>query len=92
MHTLATIIRRLAVLVVEFLVRGYQVILSPLLIGSCKFHPSCSNYFLEAVREWGVIRGSWLGFRRLIRCHPFTIGGIDPVPKRQTNTASNHLH
>ncbi|UCD30631.1 MAG: membrane protein insertion efficiency factor YidD [Planctomycetota bacterium] len=70
---------------VEVLIRGYQVILSPLLVGGCKFYPSCSEYFIGAVREWGVLRGSWLGIKRLTRCHPVSIGGIDPVPKRQTN-------
>jgi uncharacterized protein len=73
---------RAATFLIECLVRGYQVAISPLLIGSCKFVPSCSEYFVEAVREWGVIRGSWLGVRRLLRCRPFTLGGIDPVPRR----------
>jgi putative membrane protein insertion efficiency factor len=74
--------RRLPRLLVECLIRGYQVGISPLLIGSCKFVPSCSEYFIQAVHEWGVFRGSWLGIRRLLRCRPFTMGGIDPVPKR----------
>jgi len=67
---------------VECLLRGYQAVLSPLLIGNCKFCPSCSEYCIQAVREWGVIRGGWLGLRRLLRCHPFSPGGIDPVPVR----------
>jgi len=62
------------------LVRAYQVGLAPLLIGSCKFYPSCSDYFLEAVRQHGVVRGTGLGLRRLGRCHPFGPGGYDPVP------------
>ncbi len=75
-------LRRVPALLVEALVRGYQVALRPLLIGNCKFCPSCSEYFIQAVREWGAVRGSWLGLRRLARCHPFGPGGIDPVPKR----------
>ncbi len=57
------------------LVRGYQVGLRPLLIGSCKFYPTCSEYFIEAVRKHGPFRGGLLGLRR-----PFSPGGIDPVP------------
>jgi len=75
-------IRKILVLTIECLIRGYQVILSPLLVGTCKFVPSCSEYFIQAVQEWGVFRGSWLGIKRLARCHPFGMGGIDPVPKR----------
>ncbi|MGB9623367.1 MAG: membrane protein insertion efficiency factor YidD [Phycisphaerae bacterium] len=62
------------------LVRGYQVGLRPLLIGSCKYCPTCSEYFIEAVRRYGPWRGGLLGLRRLARCHPFGPGGIDPVP------------
>jgi putative membrane protein insertion efficiency factor len=69
-------------LIAECLIRGYQVILSPLLIGTCKFCPTCSEYCAQAVREWGAFRGICLGAKRLLRCHPFTQGGIDPVPKR----------
>ena len=61
---------------------GFLPWLAPLLIGSCKFCPSCSDYFIQAVREWGPLRGSWLGIRRLCRCHPFARGGLDPVPRR----------
>lgn len=62
------------------LIRAYQLTLSPLLPASCRFHPSCSQYTLEAVRKYGVFRGGWLGIRRLVRCHPFHPGGFDPVP------------
>ena len=69
-------------LAIELLIRGYQLGIRPLLIGNCKFVPSCSDYFLEAIHEWGVVRGSWMGIRRMARCHPFGRGGIDPVPRR----------
>jgi len=82
MFGLLTILRRTLILLVECLIRGYQVALSPLLIGSCKFVPSCSEYAIQAIREWGPIRGSWLAVKRIVRCNPFTMGGIDPVPKR----------
>jgi uncharacterized protein len=62
------------------LIRGYQVLISPLLPSSCRFHPSCSQYTLEAVLKYGVVRGGWMGARRLMRCHPFHPGGFDPVP------------
>ena len=61
-------------------VRAYQVAVAPLLVGSCKFVPSCSAYFIGAVQEHGPWRGAWLGLRRLARCHPFRPGGCDPVP------------
>ena len=62
------------------LIRGYQRFLSPALPPSCRFHPSCSQYALEAVTRYGALRGSWLAARRLARCHPFHPGGFDPVP------------
>jgi hypothetical protein len=46
----------------------------------CRFHPSCSEYTYEAINKYGIVRGSWLGLKRLIRCHPFAKGGHDPVP------------
>lgn len=63
-----------------FLIRGYQRLISPVLPPSCRFHPSCSQYTLEAVDRYGVFKGGWLGLRRLSRCHPWNPGGFDPVP------------
>lgn len=65
---------------VAVLIRGYQRFLSPALPASCRFHPTCSQYTLEAVTRYGVVRGGWLGLRRLVRCHPFHTGGFDPLP------------
>lgn len=61
-------------------IRGYQLLLSPILPASCRFYPSCSEYTRQAVLKYGAVRGSWLGARRLVRCHPFNPGGYDPVP------------
>jgi putative membrane protein insertion efficiency factor len=62
------------------LIRGYQRFISPVLPASCRFSPSCSQYSLEAIERYGLVRGGWLGARRLVRCHPFNPGGFDPVP------------
>ncbi|MFQ5463502.1 MAG: membrane protein insertion efficiency factor YidD [Phycisphaerae bacterium] len=62
------------------LIRGYQCCMRPLLIGMCKFHPTCSEYAVEAVHAHGVARGLRLAMGRILRCHPFGPGGLDPVP------------
>ncbi|HVT79068.1 MAG TPA: membrane protein insertion efficiency factor YidD [Phycisphaerae bacterium] len=62
------------------LVHGYRHTLGPFLGGQCRYHPTCSAYALEALREHGPFAGTWLTMRRIGRCHPFAKGGIDPVP------------
>ena len=62
------------------LIRLYRLCLSPWLGNNCRFYPSCSQYTEEAIDRHGVIRGCWLGARRLARCHPLHDGGFDPVP------------
>lgn len=66
------------------LLRVYRALISPLYGQVCRFHPSCSAYALEAVRERGSVVGTWLALRRLVRCHPWAAGGYDPVPPRSS--------
>ena len=66
--------------VLELLIRGYQLLLSPMLGARCRFYPSCSHYGLTAIRTHGAIKGSALTGWRLLRCNPWNLGGIDPVP------------
>ena len=61
------------------LIKFYQKRISPLTPSSCRFHPTCSQYCLEAVEKYGVLKGLWLGLLRVSRCHPFNPGGYDPV-------------
>ena len=60
-----------------FLIRGYQLVVSPLTRGSCKYHPSCSQYALDALRQYGLVRGVVLAGWRLLRCNPWSHGGVD---------------
>jgi putative membrane protein insertion efficiency factor len=62
------------------LIEAYRLLLSPLLGGHCRFWPSCSAYAGEAIERHGALRGAELSLRRLLRCHPFSPGGVDPVP------------
>ena len=62
------------------ILRGYQYLISPLLGNRCRFHPTCSEYMIEAVKRFGVIKGFYLGIKRLGRCQPMSKGGFDPVP------------
>jgi hypothetical protein len=63
-----------------FLIRLYQTLISPMLPASCRFIPSCSEYTYQAIERYGIVRGGWLGLRRISRCHPWNPGGFDPVP------------
>jgi len=64
------------------LVRGYQVVLSPMMGGACRFEPSCSEYMIEALEVHGAVKGLLLGLWRILRCHPFGDHGYDPVPAK----------
>jgi putative membrane protein insertion efficiency factor len=62
------------------LIRLYKIALSPLFAGSCRYTPGCADYMSEAIARYGVLRGGWIGTKRLCRCHPFGGHGFDPVP------------
>ena len=64
------------------LVRGYQILISPWLGSNCRHQPTCSAYMIEALREWGPVRGGWMGVKRIAKCHPWGTSGHDPVPLR----------
>jgi uncharacterized protein len=70
-----------------WMIRLYQFGISPLLGPRCRFYPSCSCYAHTAIAEHGAIRGIWLGVRRILRCHPLSPGGYDPVPEKRTINA-----
>ncbi|MGI8508786.1 MAG: membrane protein insertion efficiency factor YidD [Gemmatimonadaceae bacterium] len=61
-------------------IRFYQLAISPMTPPSCRYFPTCSNYALQAMDKYGVLKGGWLATRRILRCHPFRPGGYDPVP------------
>jgi len=64
-----------------YILKGYKLLISPLLPSACRFHPTCSEYMREAIEAHGAARGMWMGLKRLGRCHPFHAGGFDPVPR-----------
>jgi len=74
--------------VLVLLVRGYQLLISPLLGPRYRFQPSCSQYAIEALRTHGALKGSWLTLMRIGRCHPLHPGGYDPVPPRSSEENS----
>lgn len=63
-----------------WLVRAYQLLISPMTPPSCRYYPSCSTYAVTALSRYGLVKGGWLSLRRLLRCHPWTPGGVDHVP------------
>jgi putative membrane protein insertion efficiency factor len=65
--------------VLRLLIKFYQLAISPLHGPCCRYHPTCSEYALEAIERYGALRGGWLALKRVLRCHPFHAGGYDPV-------------
>jgi uncharacterized protein len=75
------------------LLRGYKWVLSPMLPPACRFVPSCSEYAMEAVERYGVLLGGWMAMIRLLRCHPLSRGGYDPVVREEpVYRASETMH
>jgi putative membrane protein insertion efficiency factor len=72
----------LQILAVPFilLIKIYQLFVSPLFPSSCRYSPTCSHYTVEALKKYGLFKGSWLGIKRILRCHPWGGSGYDPVP------------
>ena len=69
--------------IIILIIKTYQITLSPLLGSNCRFHPTCSEYTIQAVNEHGVYRGLILGIKRILKCHPLGPKGYDPVPDKQ---------
>ncbi len=80
----------LASTLLRTLIRGYQLLLSPVLPGACRYYPTCSAYAHEAVARWGAVRGGWLAVKRIGRCHPWGGTGFDPVPTGDSGMAGGH--
>lgn len=76
------VISRILILTIQF----YRAAISPYLGPSCRHIPTCSQYTLEAIEEWGAFKGTWLGIKRLSKCHPWGTSGYDPVPKKNNLT------
>lgn len=80
MAMLSRLVQNLLLLVIH----TYRHTFGLFLGGQCRYHPTCSAYALDAIRQWGPLKGSWLTARRIARCHPFAKGGIDPVPPKSS--------
>jgi hypothetical protein len=80
-------VARLPAILAVAVIRGYQLSIGRVIGGRCRFHPSCSDYAAEAIRSRGVVIGSGLAAWRLLRCGPWSAGGIDPVPSRRPEGA-----
>ncbi|MFH1158267.1 MAG: membrane protein insertion efficiency factor YidD [Pseudomonadota bacterium] len=70
------------------IIRVYQYTFSSFMGKSCRYHPTCSVYMAESIRRFGAFRGSWLGVKRICRCHPYNDGGYDPVPEEKAPVPS----
>lgn len=72
-------ISKLPAYLATFIIKVYRYAISPILPSSCRFYPSCSEYAIEALGKYGLLKGSWLALKRIARCHPLSAGGHDPV-------------
>jgi putative membrane protein insertion efficiency factor len=81
MEKISVALRKIPIGIIKF----YQVVLSPMLGPTCRFHPSCSYYAIDAITQHGLVKGCWLSLRRVLKCHPLNDGGYDPVPEKKQN-------
>lgn len=79
MKRIAGFVKDLLKKIIILLIRGYQIFISPIMPGKCRFYPTCSTYFVQAVEKYGPFKGSLLGIKRILKCHPFHEGGYDPL-------------
>jgi putative membrane protein insertion efficiency factor len=82
-------LRKITIAIPLVLITCYRWFVSPLLGQRCCFHPSCSSYALEALKTHGLLIGSWLSVKRILKCHPLHAGGYDPVPQKKRNKHSH---
>lgn len=75
--------------VLIWLIKAYRVAISPWFGAKCRFHPTCSQYAIDAISEHGMIKGCWLSGKRILKCHPFSEGGFDPVPSANKQIKQN---
>ena len=78
--------------VLLYLIKRYQLTLSRELGPSCRFEPTCSHYTATCIERFGALRGSWLGIKRIARCHPFNPGGYDPAPRPEHPCSRHEAH
>ena len=79
MRRIAKAVKNVLKRIIILLVRGCQIFISPIMPGKCRFYPTCSTYFIQAVEKYGPFKGSLLGIKRILKCHPFHEGGYDPL-------------
>ncbi len=78
-----SIIKKLFEKIFILFIKFYQLSISPLLGSNCRYNPTCSQYTIDAIKTWGPIKGTWLGAKRISKCHPFGGHGYDPVPEKK---------
>ncbi|MCW8093431.1 membrane protein insertion efficiency factor YidD [Alteromonas sp. ASW11-130] len=78
-------LRRITIGIPLLLIWVYKLLISPMLGQRCRFHPTCSQYAIDALKTHGLVIGGWLSVKRILKCHPLHAGGCDPVPNKQNN-------
>ena len=73
-------LKKISILPFVFIIKIYQKLISPILLPSCRFNPTCSQYSIQSLNKYGLLKGLWLTFKRISKCHPFGSSGYDPVP------------